>query len=393
MALKLTVLSEQRAPLGPRGSIVFGVGGGSIGRANDNDWVLPDPERYLSAHHARVRFRNGAFQLLDTSTNGVFINDRSTALGRRGTHALVDGDRLRIGDYLIAVSIDVANADSTEATLAGAGAPLDSAAPAHSDAAASQALLQTEPNVGDLLQLGPSPTSRIGAVEALLQSVLSTDAPLLALDQSVPQPKPTREPKSTRCERQAAERNSDAADIESFCRGAGIDAAVLRGEAQSRALQLAGSLLREALVGLKGLTLAQREMREHQIGAEREDAQRIGLTGLPVEDLLRQLLLGHEAHQLDAVQWLRDMLASMRRHDAALMRAMHSALAEFLARLDPEAIAQDGTPRAAGANAAASAFRERFRAIANMPAGRLPHLYAEAFARVFAQAFKDDPGS
>src|ERR1035441_10435827 len=81
MALKLTILSEQRTPLGARSSIVFGVGGGSIGRAHDNDWVLPDPERYLSAHHARVKFHNGAFYLLDTSTNGVFINERSEALG------------------------------------------------------------------------------------------------------------------------------------------------------------------------------------------------------------------------------------------------------------------------------------------------------------------------
>src|ERR1700691_4639929 len=106
MALKLTVLSEQRAPLGLRGSIVFGVGGGSIGRAHDNDWVLPDPERYLSAHHARVKFRDGAFYLFDTSTNGVFINEHSEALGRRASYPLRDGDRLRLGDYEVAVSID-----------------------------------------------------------------------------------------------------------------------------------------------------------------------------------------------------------------------------------------------------------------------------------------------
>ena len=71
MALKLTVVSDQREQLGPLSSIVFGVGGGGIGRASDNDWVLPDPLRYLSAHHARVQFRNGTYLLLDTSTNGV----------------------------------------------------------------------------------------------------------------------------------------------------------------------------------------------------------------------------------------------------------------------------------------------------------------------------------
>src|SRR5580700_925066 len=91
MALKLTIVDDQRGQPGRGGSIVFGVGGGGIGRAHDNDWVLPDPQRYLSAHHARVRFSNGAFHLLDTSSNGVFINERTTALGRRGSYVLRDG--------------------------------------------------------------------------------------------------------------------------------------------------------------------------------------------------------------------------------------------------------------------------------------------------------------
>src|ERR1700678_3029135 len=107
MALKLTILSEQRAPLGSRASIVFGVGGGSIGRASDNDWVLPDPQRYLSAHHARIQFKNGGYLLLDTSTNGVYVNEGTMPIGRRGTHQLRNGDILRFGNYQVAVNIDV----------------------------------------------------------------------------------------------------------------------------------------------------------------------------------------------------------------------------------------------------------------------------------------------
>src|ERR1700722_9736662 len=106
MALKLTILTEQREQLGALSSIVFGVGGGGIGRASDNDWVLPDPQRYLSAHHARIQFRNGAYLLLDTSTNGVYVNDGTVPIGRRNAYPLRDGDRLRMGDYQLAVSID-----------------------------------------------------------------------------------------------------------------------------------------------------------------------------------------------------------------------------------------------------------------------------------------------
>ena len=40
MALRLRIVSEQRRTLGSRGVVMFGVGGGSIGRAADNDLVL-----------------------------------------------------------------------------------------------------------------------------------------------------------------------------------------------------------------------------------------------------------------------------------------------------------------------------------------------------------------
>ena len=126
-------------------------------------------------------------------------------------------------------------------------------------------------------------------------------------------------------------------------------------------------------------------MRDHsQIEVGREDPQQIGLTGLPVEDLLLRLLQGHDAHKLDAVQWLRETLASTRRHDLAFSRALRAALAEFLSRLDPKALAP---------NADTAALSERFRSITEMPSGRLPHLFTEAFARVFAAEFKGSGGS
>jgi type VI secretion system FHA domain protein len=391
MALKLTVLSEQRAPLGSRGSIVFGVGGGSIGRAHDNDWVLPDPQRYLSAHHARVRFRDGGFHLLDTSTNGVFINDRNVALGRRSSHPLRDGDSLRLGEYRIGVSID---GDGPEAPEASAVFPLG---PAHQpgNGAATAEDLGAQFNMRDLLQPDTSTSGAIGSMDPFGQPALTDDPALLAFDQSGRRPAAGRVllPSSGLRELRAAERATlEASAMEAFCRGAGIDPKSFSGEAQSRALHLAGSLLREALVGIKGLALSQREMRDaNHIEVGREDPQQIGLTGLPVEDLLGRLFAGHDSHEIDAVQWLRDTVAGTRRHDTAVLRALRTALGEFISRLDPTMLAQNGTSRPA--NAGAAQLSERFHGIADMPPGKLPHLFAEAFARVFAEEFKGTHGS
>jgi type VI secretion system protein len=109
MALKLRVISDHYKALGKRSSRLFGVTGGRIGRAQDNDWILPDPDRYVSSHHCKVEFRAGQWMLEDTSTNGVFINGADTPASVEGAYKLQDGDRLRLGDYEVLVSIDERN--------------------------------------------------------------------------------------------------------------------------------------------------------------------------------------------------------------------------------------------------------------------------------------------
>lgn len=109
MALKLRIISDHYKALGKRSSRLFGVTGGRIGRAQDNDWILPDPDRYISSHHCKVEFRAGQWMLEDTSTNGVFINGSDVPASVDGAYTLKDGDRLRLGDYEIIVSIDDRN--------------------------------------------------------------------------------------------------------------------------------------------------------------------------------------------------------------------------------------------------------------------------------------------
>ena len=116
MALKLRVISDHYKALGKRSSQLFGVTGGRIGRAQDNDWVLPDPDRYVSSHHVKVSFRAGKWVLEDISTNGTFINGSDTPASIEGLYTLQDGDRLRLGDYEMLVSIDDRNDFPSDAT-------------------------------------------------------------------------------------------------------------------------------------------------------------------------------------------------------------------------------------------------------------------------------------
>ena len=105
MLLALSIVSEQGATLGPTAYKVFDERGGSIGRVEGNDWVLPDAQNFVSSRHARVSARSGVFFLEDTSSNGTFINAPDRLASREEPQQLSDGDRLFIGDYEIIVQL------------------------------------------------------------------------------------------------------------------------------------------------------------------------------------------------------------------------------------------------------------------------------------------------
>lgn len=86
----------------------FDTAGGVIGRAQDCDWVLPDPEHHLSRRHCEITFEGGRFILTDTSSNGVFVNGAAEPLGSNNSYEIQDGDRFLLGDYDIEARIEVA---------------------------------------------------------------------------------------------------------------------------------------------------------------------------------------------------------------------------------------------------------------------------------------------
>ena len=56
MALQLEIVSEHREIVGDDAVRVFAEAGGTIGRSLQNDWILPDPERFISGRHATNNF-------------------------------------------------------------------------------------------------------------------------------------------------------------------------------------------------------------------------------------------------------------------------------------------------------------------------------------------------
>lgn len=102
--LVLTV-AEGRIAVPSEGSRVLYRTNVTIGRHEINDWVLPDPDRYLSGRHCVITYRDGEYWITDTSTNGVFVNGAPNPVGRGSSLPLRDGDSFKIGDYEIHVKV------------------------------------------------------------------------------------------------------------------------------------------------------------------------------------------------------------------------------------------------------------------------------------------------
>jgi type VI secretion system FHA domain protein len=408
MALRLSVVSDHRQMLGERSSIVLRAGGATIGRSPSNDWVLPDPQRYVSARHARIAWRNGQYFVEDLSTNGVYVNEDERPLGKDVARQLCTGDVLRVGEYQLVVAFE--EEPRPAAAPASAQAPAVAVPTSFGELRAVNRTAQ--PDLGAALDLGELlvpdlPANSGQPVNAFGQAVTAASTAQVFAETS---PGLDDEAIARRIARlaRAAQRNPKNRaslpalfDVQSglaaFCRGAGIDNDRLPADAQTRLMHLAGQLVREALVGLKDLERARNEIRNRfriEIHTDADDP-RPSLAGAAIEELLANLMNQHEARQIDAVQWLRETVDSAKAHESASALALRAAFIEFVDRLDPaelearfERASKRGKSRAGGRAGYWDLYAEFYRGLIEMPADHLPHTYVEAFAKAYKDALK-----
>ncbi len=418
--LRLRIVSDQRRALAERSSATFSVEGGTIGRSADNDWVLPDPSRYVSAHHARVQFREGHFYLQDVSTNGVYVNDDMEPLAKRGSsgYRLSDGDVLRMGDYHIVAALEALQAQQAQQDSAAAVPTSIHALRTHGRA--PDADIGASLDLHELLQPANG-TDSVLPVNAYGQSVDSGRVRALARQEAEQLPEAQRElPLPEDLDRhsfgQRMARLAEAVGREpkagvslialedvrtglnAFCRGAGIEPERLPAEAQVRLLHLAGRLFREALVGLKDLERSRSETRNRyriESPPQEPDDPRPSLADSMVEELLIALFVQHESRRLDSVQWLREAVLEAKLHETATAQATRAAFVEFLDRLDPaelearfERAARRGKARSADKAQYWDLFTSFYRNLIEMPAEHLPHTFVEAFAAAYREVLK-----
>ena len=86
-----------------------------VGRGDDADWRIEDPEMFVSRKHFVVSDDGDGPIVTDASTGGLFVDGASKPLGAGNSVALEDGMRLRFGDFVLRVETQADEAKDTRA--------------------------------------------------------------------------------------------------------------------------------------------------------------------------------------------------------------------------------------------------------------------------------------
>jgi len=442
MTLRLSIVSEHGIRLGAQSTKVFGVHGGSIGRGTDNDWILPDPERYLSGKHARVDFRAGSYVLVDTSSNGTYVNGAQVPLGKYHDYSLKDGDYVRLGEYELLVSIDKGNdfppdqsaivaydgqspsSSVRKSTANDLGADLDlnlllepsdrfiavpsdqSAvesgvrprnaygqaigpdphASAEGESSATPWHMMTRP-----LTVDGKPASVAAGVAAAMGARSGAAGPVTSIPAAAPAGSFPASAQNSRAPTPVLFDADCDAGLAAFCRGAGVDPRTITPDTRSAALQLAGQLLRESVLGLMDLNQSRNEFRNRfRIPAPPNDGPESPLNFSKGVDEALVRLLTNVSKRAGSVEAVRENFKELKAQNTASLVATRSAFEEFLERLEPKELEERfdraskrgvfGTPNK---SRYWDLYAEMFSGLVQRPADGFPHLFTEAFAKAY----------
>jgi predicted component of type VI protein secretion system len=382
MPLKLEVISVHREIVGDDAVREFRAEGGTIGRALNNDWILPDPDKFISGRHATIDCQGGIYYIVDISTNGVFVNDERKPIGKGNPRRLFNGDHLHMGDFEILVSIDEGEGLEMPAD------PKPTVVPDHIEQLVEEDRIKTGVQLLDEDEI---------TGDVAFESVLfagdddEPDGRPFAESAAEPEP-PVLEPEMAGA---AAVNVGNEHLFDAFLDGLQISRADLHPSTDAvEAMSNAGEILREFITGIEKLLQNRADLKsvfrldQTTILPRRNNPIKLSQN---TEDLVKQLLVGRPGEYLGPRDAAREVCQDLLAHQDAFLVAMSEAFVEFATRFDPEELS---------ANFARSAERkpwfrflqqrnywnlyaDLYPALTERGGGRFPQMFAEAFAEAY----------
>ena len=413
----------------------------SIGRGQDNEWVIADPDRHLSKRHCLLAYEAGEWGLQDLSTNGTFLNQSSEPIGRGTLQKLRSGDRIKFGLYELEVTIEedeeaLSNSLGMRPSHSFGEPPTAEAAP-FLDPPGSVRL----PPDYDPLTGGTDPFAREGtqpdhapALDSAFRmppmaiipddwdaepAAVKRPPPSEPADPPRPRPEVAPPPPPPRpsaihqganhqganhqaappqtAPPQAPSRAASAADdarlAKAFLRGAGLGETTLKDP--EKTLERIGEALRATVSGLRQTLIARASIKD-EFRIEQTLLRPAGNNPLKFslddDDALATLLGEGRRGSMAAEAAIAEAFADLRMHELATISAMQAAVRVLLAQFGPEVIESKVASSAlhihpAQRRAAAwEAFVQHHRTITRALSDDFDSVFGKAFARAYEEA-------
>ncbi len=419
--------------------------GGTIGRADNNQLVLPDQDRTISRLHAQVVYRSGHYAVLDLGANAVLHNGQPIGHGREAP--IQPGDELEIGGYKISVASGnaaVAKVDDPfagfesaiaappqksppvarapvpappkpipQSSLSGGipddwdpfmadrpSQPINPTSFAPGSPAAPPSVQFGEPSLDDLFGLGGG-----AAPSAAIPPATRDDH---ASEMNVPwtgvfaKPKPVAPAPALPIEDSdlllnrppKAELPGDAqALIDAFLQGLGVDGLRLRPVTVESMHEL-GQVLREYTRGTIELLIARGALKKEvraDVTMMASQANNVLKFSPTVEFALQHLLGTPTPGFMGSLESLEDAFEDLKSHQLGVMAGMHAALQGVLKRFDPVEIERKVGNQGGLFNLVPSSrkaklwelFQEMYGQSASQAREEFDELFGKAFAREY----------
>ncbi|MFL9811855.1 type VI secretion system-associated FHA domain protein TagH [Stutzerimonas sp. VN223-3] len=383
MELVFDMVSAQQFAPGLISSKTFKQAGGTIGRAEDCDWVIPDRKRVLSSRHAEVSYRDGAFFLTDTSSNGIQLKDTGANLDKGRAQRIEHGSVYCLGDFEIRARL-IQDPASFEGDI-GRPQPAGSIIPddAFLDLDPLTALDQQEhvyAQVDDLTAVLAPPRAQAQQRDYAQIDEENLQVPELVMPKLSAQPRVAPEPERLPPDFWAR-----------FGEALGVDLNNMDEESrQALALKAAG-LLKQNVGGLQQALRTRSELK-NEMRLSLTTVQSAGNNPLKhsidTGEALNLLLRGGKAGQLPAEQAVSRAYRDLQAHQVAMLAASRAAIKSMLEQFSPDQLAlrfeRDNKPLISTSGSRWRAYKRLHLAMQ-----RDDDWSERLFARDFAQAYEE----
>ncbi len=379
MALVLEIISEHKELLEEDCVREFNKAGGTIGRSLENDWILPDPDRYISGKHALVDYRAGAYYLGDISSNGVYVNGSDQPLGKGNPRRLFDGDKLRMGDFELVVTLDEGE------DLAMPPDPPVTVVPDH-----IEQLVPEEALKSCIQLLDEEEITGDDAFQSTLFGGRAKEVKVEDNDEKV-----DRRQAKPFVPRETSKELTPADLLDALFEGAGISRSEIHPLIDPvEVMRSAGQVLREFIAGTTELLKCRANLKsifrldQTTILPRHNNPLKLSES---TKDSMKQLLIGQEGEYLGPIDSVKEVCRDLKFHHDAVLAAMNSSFGEFADRFDPDELKQnfDRTLKKKPLFDALIQFRywrlycDLYPVMTQRGSGQFPHMFGEEFVREY----------